>query len=38
MEEVVAKRHNAALAGYIIVLIIGLGMIILGCIVSAQMD
>lgn len=38
MEEVVAKRHNAALAGYIIVLIIGLALLILGCIVGAQAD
>lgn len=38
MEEVVAKRHNAALAGYIIVVIIGLAMLILGCIVGVQMD
>ncbi len=34
MEEVVAKRHNAAGAAYIFVILVGLLMVIIGCIVG----
>lgn len=38
MEEVVAKRHNAAGAGYVFAILMGLLILIVGCVAGVKAD